>query len=630
MPSCEAGVRLASQGKEKSMPVTEDPRVADELAQFGDAANPAASIRYNVPLPGAYSFQRVVPIEVDPGWFTGPDAFGTGMSLRELEVLTMTRTINSDRLSALYQRTLPPTAQPSVRLAAEVGGVGVVTPELPTTSDGERRKTALASEQPQALATLAMIREDGRSVVDQGSVDIQRLRREHFLEGLAQREAAEFEASSPRTLQVPVPALGHSVQTVDYDLDSHDTPRIALVETWQMASFLGDYGLGRTLQTFSLLPGERTTITVESWRTDSATREDASSVFDSSDTAAQTRFSSALTLESGSAFQDQGGWALSVGAKAGFDFGLVQASVETGFSANHQEARQQFSNNTTQASRDHASQVNATRRQTVESTSSTTTATGLTQTTVREITNTNLRRVLNFVFRELNQTYQTVISLRDVRIAFYNGNVGSAEIVPLADLRRLLEKYIDPVHQEELARGILALIVECIDHEGTPQTMLEVGTREGGRYNWEDATLDDNGELDFPDNPLDRMYSWRIKRAPIPQDDGDDSPITPHVPGVVTARDSIVLRTDNVVVEALLGQADALDPYATALQASDLQSREADIEAREAQTRRTTDALDLVQTQSEDEKVDAFERILGEEPDIEVVPVAAVSNDRNQ
>jgi hypothetical protein len=35
------------------MPVTEDPRVAGQLAQFGDADNPAASIRYDVPLPGS-------------------------------------------------------------------------------------------------------------------------------------------------------------------------------------------------------------------------------------------------------------------------------------------------------------------------------------------------------------------------------------------------------------------------------------------------------------------------------------------------------------------------------------------------------------------------------------------------
>jgi hypothetical protein len=51
------------------MPVTVDPTVATQLAQFGDAANEAASIKYNVPLPGAYSIQRVVPLELPQDLF---------------------------------------------------------------------------------------------------------------------------------------------------------------------------------------------------------------------------------------------------------------------------------------------------------------------------------------------------------------------------------------------------------------------------------------------------------------------------------------------------------------------------------------------------------------------------------
>lgn len=42
--------------------------------------------------------------------------------------------------------------------------------------------------------------------------------------------------------------------------------RIAIVEHLKMCSFLGDYGAGKTVKTFSLLPGERTTITVRSYK----------------------------------------------------------------------------------------------------------------------------------------------------------------------------------------------------------------------------------------------------------------------------------------------------------------------------------------------------------------------------
>jgi hypothetical protein len=605
------------------MAVSEDPAVAAEVAQFGEGANPAASIQYDVPLPGAYSFQRVVPIDIIGDWFTA-EALNAGTSLNQLGVAEgedgEIRSINGDRLRAFYQRLVPAGSRPSIRAAADVG-VGVVEPRISRGETGE----------PEAVA-LPLMRSEAEAMVDQANVEIQIQRRERFLDRLAERQEEEaqalLDAGAPVVIQVPAPGLGQSVQSVDYDVTSAGTPQIAIIETWQLSAFLGDYGLGRTLQTFSLLPGERTSITVETWRSEAATREDASSVFDSSDTAAQSRFTSELALESGSAFQDQGGWAVSVGTKvsAGVNLGIVQgsASLEAGFSANHQEARQQFSSAASQASEEHASQVNASRRQAVQSTSGTTTETGTSQTTARELANTNLRRVLNFVFRELNQEYETITSLRDVQVAFYNGHFGSLEIVPLADLRRLLDSYIIPERQEELARSILALVVECLDYEGTMRAMLEVGTRAGGEFAWTDATLNDDGALSFDDSPLAPQYSWRIKRGSIGQPETE-----PHkVPGVVTARDSVVLRTDNIVIEALLGQADALDPYASTLQALDLRSREADIEWRAADTRRTIEALDLVESRPEGEQVDAFERMLGDKADIEVVPaVAAVNND---
>lgn len=626
------------------MPVSADPQSAPGIAEFGAADNPAAQINYDVPIPGAYSFQRIVQLEINSRWTT-PEAWQAGTPASDFGLRRVDGKLDQGRLSALYQRMLPPTAQPSVRLAAEVG-VGTIGPQLSDPAEGDRdgdgdgqrigitAATAVASEPPQVLANLEAMREDGRSVLDQGSVGIQRVRREQFLDKLAWRQVNESDRSAAEPVRVPVAALGESVQTVDYNIDAWagNTPRIAIVETWQIASFLGDYGLGKTLQTFSLLPGERTTISVETWRTDAATREDASSVFDSSDTAAQTRFSLGLMRESGSAFQDQGGWAVSVGAKAGFNVGVAQGSLEYGFAANHQEARQNFSNSAVQATREHALQANATRRQSVESASSEAIAEGVTTTTVREISNTNLRRVLNFVFRELNQTYETITSLRDVRIAFYNGNVGSGEIVPLADMRRLLNYYIDDAdRRREIARWILKTVAQCIDSTGTPRTMLQVGNlsdpnAQQGTYYWQDVTLANaEGEINFADDPLSEQYSWRIKSGPIGQDGADRK-----VPGVVTAKESIVLRTDQVAVEALLGQADALDPYATALQALDIDSRDADIKGREAETRRTDAALELVNVLKDDDPekaVDAFERILTEKPNIDVQPDINVSLD---
>ena len=39
-----------------------------------------------------------------------------------------------------------------------------------------------------------------------------------------------------------------------------------LIEHYKVCAYLGDYGAGKTVRTFSLLPGERTTISVKSYR----------------------------------------------------------------------------------------------------------------------------------------------------------------------------------------------------------------------------------------------------------------------------------------------------------------------------------------------------------------------------
>jgi hypothetical protein len=298
-------------------------------------------------------------------------------------------------------------------------------------------------------------------------------------------------------------------------------------------------------------------------------------------------------------------------------------SVEAGFNANHQEARQEFANSVARSGSEHADQVNTSRQQSVRSSSTATSETGTAETTLREISNTNLRRVLNFVFRELNQKYTTVVSLRDVRLAFYNGKADSAEIVPLAEMRGLLERNVVAAQREPVARAILRMVAECLDYEEEPQTMLQVGTRSGGIFEWQDAALDDDGEIDFEDSPLDGQYLWRIKHAPIGQ--SDDQGFA-KVPGVVTQVQEVVLRTDTLVVEALLGQADALDPYATQLQALDVEARQADIDSRKVNTDRIEKALEIIDAQAAGDRTDAFEKMLGDHPEIAVVPAAAVAD----
>lgn len=598
------------------MAVSENPQDHKEIATF-EGSGAAAEIRYSVPLPGAYSFDRIVPVELPADAFAD-QAKSSGASLSDLGIATVDagkiRSLSADRLAAFLKTSLPADARPALQLVtAETGLTVSAVPPGPEVTEAAALDVGIdADRTPLRLAA-----------------QVQRFEREvknPFIDKLAALQEQEARTGTLTAIRLPIAGLGNSIRLATLTV-AEPQPRIAIVETYEVSSSLGDYGLGRTLQTFSLLPGERTTISVETWRTSEATREDASSIFDSSDTAAQTRFTSALSRESGSAFQEQGGWAFSIGVKAGggFNLGLVSASasVETGFSANHQEARQSFAKSVSQSASEHASQVNTARRQAVQSSSSSTDSSGASEATVREIANTNLRRVLNFVFRELNQTYRVRTALRGVKVAFYNGNSDSAEVVTLAEMPRLLRSYVAEGRREAVARAVLALVAQCVDHTGTPQTMLQAGTREGGVFAWADAELDDEGDLDFADDPLSAKVAWRIKPGPIGQGGVGEKD---RVNGVLTDQNEIVLRTDNVVVEALLGRADALDPYASALQSLDLRSREADIAWRVADTSRTLAALQLVEAQAAGERVDAWEKILGDRPDIQVVPAAVAAN----
>ena len=141
------------------------------------------------------------------------------------------------------------------------------------------------------------------------------------------------------------------------------------------------------------------------------------------------------------------------------------------------------------------------------------------------------------------------------------------------------------------------------------------------RYDWQPAGLEANGELTFRGDVLSSDVRWRFRPGALSQDP-DDHEIT----GVIMNRSDAVLRTDNLVVEALLGQADALDPYAAAVQAVDLRDRDAQADTRQAEARHMTDALDLVDAQAAADRIAAWERVFPEEPEIQVVPVASVVN----
>ena len=197
------------------------------------------------------------------------------------------------------------------------------------------------------------------------------------------------------------------------------TPNLFIIEEYRMAAYLGKYGMGRVVRTFSLLPGEKTTITVKTYRDTKTTKSRSENVLDSysetsandlenlvqgerddkTDTKRTTDFNAKLSL-------DGGAYKALTGIKASSELNIKNES-----------ARSSNIKNLNRAIEKHVNTSNSNRQIQVNTTTTESTTEGEESSTVRELLNLNKSRVLNFIFRQLHQQYITVTYLADIKIA---------------------------------------------------------------------------------------------------------------------------------------------------------------------------------------------------------------------
>jgi hypothetical protein len=76
-------------------------------------------------------------------------------------------------------------------------------------------------------------------------------------------------------------------------------PTLTLVFHYKVLTFAGDYGAGKTLKTFSLLPGEKTTISVTTFKHDEERKSRAESILDSFTENSAQEFQNTIENQSG-------------------------------------------------------------------------------------------------------------------------------------------------------------------------------------------------------------------------------------------------------------------------------------------------------------------------------------------
>jgi len=335
-------------------------------------------------------------------------------------------------------------------------------------------------------------------------------------------------------------------------------PTLYLVEYYGVSSFLGNYGMGRTVKTLTLLPGETTKITMRTWKATSETIVKGSSIIDSNNETTAQRFSDQLLSESSVTTDETKDKSWYVDGEVKQGWGLGSAKVNAGGAGDHHSGREEFAKQVADTTAEQTAEASESRETSVTESSESTQQTEDEVSTERSIRNVNMRRVLNFVFRELNQEYITKTHLKEVRIGFSDGMPGSYREVPVSGLRGLLRALMTPEAADETSSRVLELIAMVFDRDDAPISVLERITMKDDGADWTIRPVEPG---DRPIEPPTAKQFYRYKRGALGQG-GSANPVE----GVLLKEQTLVVRTDSVAVEALLGMADALDNYAMTMQ----------------------------------------------------------------
>ncbi|MEO3813073.1 hypothetical protein ABGB17_29070 [Sphaerisporangium sp. B11E5] len=392
-------------------------------------------------------------------------------------------------------------------------------------------------------------------------------------------------------------------------------PGLVLVEYYRLTSFPGRYGPGRTIKTFSLLPGERTSIRVSTYKRSSQSLQKTASILDSTNSETETEF--ARTVNSEQSNQDNVASSLEykveaeAQGQATWGWGSASARVSGSVAGNSSKAREEFTKNLTNAVSKNTARASSRREVQVDTSIDVKLEEGEEQAVERTLENINVSRTLNFVFRQMNQEYVTLLHLVDVRVAFFNGHAESRDEVPLAELDRLLGDCLRPEAIRRVREDVHEAVRTIADHRGRIVPgfvrMVERG---------EDAPAYAQVDPDFTTSAI----------GP----DGREH----TVPGVIVSTGSHVMRTDGVTVDSFLGEGSALDDYSTGLQTQAVQARAAENQAAQAETRLRTleaDRLELglrIVADNDTERAELFQRLFVVPQIVNQIDHAAVTGAR--
>lgn len=374
-------------------------------------------------------------------------------------------------------------------------------------------------------------------------------------------------------------------------------PTLTLVFHYKVLTFATNYGAGKTLKTFSLLPGEKTTISVTTFKHDEERKSRAESILDSFTENSAQEFQNTIENQSGREMTSESAETKSKELGGGINLSSIGIPVDvSGAVTNGSTAANSISEHMSAISTamdSTSASASSNRDVNVNTESSSVSINERTESTVRQLQNINLSRVLNFVFRQLLQEYVTITYLDDVSIVFSNGYPESRKVAKLSNINDLLNVVLkdEPGTEcnliiEKTRKGIFKQLCNVFDYNGASQEFMECVTQ----------TLYDC--CGGTDDPIVNTYA-RKKLGLTQSAEGKT------VPGIILDVKKRIMRTESLVCDALLGQGEALDCFNQKLQ---------DIGVNKAQLENDmiTQQLDVIETQVDAAtKADKYKKVFG-------------------
>jgi len=368
-------------------------------------------------------------------------------------------------------------------------------------------------------------------------------------------------------------------------------PSLTIVEHYRVNTYAGKYGAGETVKTFSLLPGEKTTISIKTYKQTVSNKKVTENVLDSLTDDSAKDLENQISIDANRAYTDNesNNKSKSIGGGVNIPFmksGGLKLSGDSSKSSTFNSVRSASIKLLNSAVSKQVQKSVSTRKVEVntEVTVSETSSEEVTITRVLE--NINKSRVLNFVFRQLNQELITITYLDDISFVYTNGYEESKRVVKIDELYDLLKDIIAvPADVDTIFKDIVDQLFSVYDYAGTRQIFLEKRTE--NTYDSDTGAVKDTEDYFRKNSSLSMTY-------------GDFT-----VNGIIKNITSRIMPTDSVVVDALLGQGEALDCF-------NMHMQDAETIRVQLENQKTEQAIEVIDAQSTAaDKADKYKKVFG-------------------